>query len=107
VEVPTRNIWREDSTEEMDRKNDEKQERQISGGFIIDVDTGMQHKFYLIYLELIGYQMFHIIDAPEDSNLSGEDQSRLILERAKKDLEDDFWQPFHVPAGKDNNLKGL
>ncbi|KAA1080855.1 hypothetical protein PGT21_023813 [Puccinia graminis f. sp. tritici] len=88
LEVPTRNIWREDSTEEMDRKNDGKQEPQISGGFIIDVDTDVNDK-----------------KTPEDSNLSSEDQSRLILERAKKDLEDEFWHPFHIPPGKDKNIK--
>ncbi|KAA1083305.1 hypothetical protein PGT21_013395 [Puccinia graminis f. sp. tritici] len=88
LEVPTRNIWREDSTEEMDRKNDGKQEPQISGGFIIDVDTDVNNK-----------------KTPEDSNLSSEDQSRLILERAKKDLEDEFWHPFHIPPGKDKNIK--
>jgi hypothetical protein len=36
----TGNVWRDDSTEEMDKKTDEEKEQQISGGFIIDVDIG-------------------------------------------------------------------
>ncbi|KAA1094360.1 hypothetical protein PGT21_019039 [Puccinia graminis f. sp. tritici] len=80
------NVWRDDSTEEMDKKTDEEKEPQISGGFIIDVDIGGNEK-----------------ETPVDSVSSTENQSRLIFERAKKDLEDEFWQPFPIPPGKDKN----
>ncbi|KAA1113104.1 hypothetical protein PGT21_020945 [Puccinia graminis f. sp. tritici] len=66
LELPAGNVWRDDSTEEMDKKTDEEKEPQISGGFIIDVDIGGNEK-----------------ETPVDSVSSTESQSRLIFERAK------------------------
>ncbi|WAQ83468.1 hypothetical protein PtA15_3A839 [Puccinia triticina] len=87
---PTRNIWRDDSSSKTDEKNVEQREKQMSGGFIIDVDKS--------------HGEVEINDNPEAAI---ERQSFSLVTRANEELQDEFWNPFYVPPEHDANVKRM